>query len=110
MNDHPASAEKVPRPARGNEPNRYAITLAALLASAEIPEADQIAEQPAAPPHDYSSGFDTTGNDGEYMICLKADDGARVWDVKVGPKNGGGGYPGPRSTPTIDHGFAYAVA
>lgn len=60
MNDHPARAENVPRP-RGTEPNRYAITLAALLASAEIPAADQIAEQPAAPPHDYSSGFDTTG-------------------------------------------------
>ena len=65
MNDHPASAEKVPRPARGNEPNRYAITLAALLASAQVPVADQIQEQPAASAHDYSSGFDTTGNDGD---------------------------------------------
>ena len=27
--------------------------------------ADQIEEQPAAPPHDYSGGFDTTGNDGD---------------------------------------------
>ena len=33
MNDHPARAEKVPRPASGTEPNRYAITLAALLAT-----------------------------------------------------------------------------
>jgi len=65
MNDHPARAEKVPRPARGNEPNRYAITLAALLASAQVPVADQVEEQPAAPTHDYSSGFDTTGNDGD---------------------------------------------
>jgi hypothetical protein len=65
MNDHPARAEKVPRPARGNEPNRYAITLAALLASVQVPVADQVEEQPAAPTHDYSSGFDTTGNDGD---------------------------------------------
>ena len=53
MNDHPARVEKVPRSARGTEPNRYAITLAALLASAQVPVADQIEEQPAAPPHDY---------------------------------------------------------
>jgi len=33
VNDHPAPAETVPRPASGNEPNRYAITLAALLAT-----------------------------------------------------------------------------
>jgi len=43
----------------------YAITLAALLASAEVPAAHQVAEQPAAPPHDYASGFDTTGNEGD---------------------------------------------
>jgi hypothetical protein len=65
VNDHPARAEKVPRPASGNEANRYAITLAALLATAEVPLADQVEEQPPAPPHDYSSGFDTTGNDGD---------------------------------------------
>ena len=65
MNDHPARAENVPRPPRGTEPNRYAITLAALLATAQVPVADQVEEQPAAPPHDYSSGFDTTGNDGD---------------------------------------------
>ena len=65
MNDHPARAEKAGRPASGNEPNRYAITLAALLATAQVPLADQVEEQPAAPPHDYSGGFDTTGNDGD---------------------------------------------
>jgi outer membrane protein assembly factor BamB len=47
------------------------------------------------------------GND-EYMICLDANDGSRVWDVKVGQK--AGGHPGPRSTPTIDQGRAYAVS
>ena len=65
MNDHPARAEKAGRPASGNEPNPYAITLAALLASAQVPVADQVEEQPAAPAHDYSSGFDTTGNEGD---------------------------------------------
>jgi hypothetical protein len=63
MNDHPARAENVARP-RGAEPNRYAITLAALLATAQVPVTDQVEEQRPAPPHDYSSGFDTTGNDG----------------------------------------------
>ena len=65
MNDHPARAEKAGRPASGNEPNPYAITLAALRATAQVPPADQVEEQPPAPPHDYSSGFDTTGNDGD---------------------------------------------
>lgn len=47
------------------EHNRYAITLATLIASAQVPVAHQITEQPASPAHDYSSGFDTTGNDGD---------------------------------------------
>ncbi len=64
MNDHPARAENVPRP-RAAKPHRYAITLAALLATAQVPVADQVEEQPPAPPHDYSSGFDTTGNEGD---------------------------------------------
>ena len=65
MTDHPARVENVPRPPRGTQPNRYTITLAALLASVQVPVADQVEEQPAAPAHDYSSGFDTTGNDGD---------------------------------------------
>jgi hypothetical protein len=51
-------------PGRG-EPSLIAITPAALLATAQVPVADQVEEQPPAPPHDYSSGFDTTGNDGD---------------------------------------------
>src|SRR5262249_29606139 len=47
------------------------------------------------------------GND-EDMICLDAKDGSRVWDVKIGQK--AGGHPGPRSTPTIDQGHAYAIS
>ena len=64
MNDHPTRAENVPRPS-GAEPNRYAITLTALLATTQIPVAEQVEEHPAASAHDYSSGFDTTGNDGD---------------------------------------------
>ena len=57
MNDHPARAENAPQAEGSRAPNRYAITLAALLASAQVPVADQVEEQPAAPPHDYASGF-----------------------------------------------------
>jgi hypothetical protein len=46
-------------------PNRYAITLAALVASAQVAVAEQIQEQPAAPFHDYSAGFDTSAGDGD---------------------------------------------
>ena len=49
----------------------------------------------------------TKGKD-EYMICLDEKDGSRVWDLKVGQETGG--YPAPKSTPTIDEGFAYAVS
>jgi outer membrane protein assembly factor BamB len=49
----------------------------------------------------------TKGND-EYMICLNEKDGSRVWDVKVGRMTGQ--HPAPKSTPTIDDGFAYAVS
>jgi outer membrane protein assembly factor BamB len=48
------------------------------------------------------------GND-EHLFCLSEKDGSHVWDVKIGQK-AGVGYPGPRSTPTIDDGFAYMVS
>jgi outer membrane protein assembly factor BamB len=44
----------------------------------------------------------------EYMICLDEKDGERKWDVKIGQM--AGGKPGPRSTPTIDNGLAFAVS
>jgi outer membrane protein assembly factor BamB len=44
----------------------------------------------------------------EYMVCLNEKDGSRAWDVKIGQKTGG--YPAPKSTPTIDEGFAYVVS
>jgi len=67
MTHHTDRADDSPGTAWTTKPeyNRYAITLAALVASVQVPVADQISEQPAAPAHDYSSGFDTTGNDGD---------------------------------------------
>ena len=50
----------------------------------------------------------TKGND-EFMICLNEKDGSSMWDTRIGPK-AGVGYPGPRSSPTISGGFAYAVS
>jgi len=44
----------------------------------------------------------------EHLICLEEKDGTRVWTVKIGQK-ARVNYPGPRSTPTVDAGFAYAV-
>jgi len=62
---HPARAEHTPGAPEGTDANRYAITLDDLVSSAQVPGADQVVEQPSAPPHDYSSGVDTTGNDGD---------------------------------------------
>lgn len=45
----------------------------------------------------------------EFVYCLDEKDGNQVWEVKVGQKMPAGGFPGPRSTPTIDGGHAYAV-
>lgn len=44
----------------------------------------------------------------EYLICLNENDGSRDWDVKIGKAVGG--YDAPKSTPTIDNGFAYVVS
>ena len=65
MNDHhPALAGDGSRVPPRTVPNRYAITLAALVASAQVAVAEQIQQQPAAPFHDYSTGFDTGAGDG----------------------------------------------
>ena len=40
--------------------------------------------------------------DGCYVIALDEATGDRLWAAKVGPPGDGGGYPGPRSTPTVD--------
>ncbi|HKA07242.1 MAG TPA: PQQ-binding-like beta-propeller repeat protein [Gemmataceae bacterium] len=49
----------------------------------------------------------TKGKD-EFLICLAEKDGERLWDVKIGQETGG--HPAPKSTPTIDDGFAYTVS
>lgn len=37
-----------------------------------------------------------------YVIALDESTGKEVWRAKVGPTGGGGGFPGPRCTPTVD--------
>jgi len=75
MNGHD-SADLDDAPVRATmrrvDPNPYAITLAALVASAQVPLTEQIQEQPTAAFHDYSVGFHTAtadidggGDDGE---------------------------------------------
>ena len=50
----------------------------------------------------------TKGKD-ELMICLDdSKEGKPVWSVKIG-RQAEVSYPGPRSTPTLDGGFAYVV-
>ena len=49
----------------------------------------------------------TKGKD-EFLIALNQKDGSKIGDVKIGLVTGG--YGAPKSTPTIDGGFAYAVS
>jgi outer membrane protein assembly factor BamB len=43
------------------------------------------------------------------VLALNAADGKVIWTTKVGQAGGGGGYPGPRCTPTFDSGLVYAM-
>lgn len=46
----------------------------------------------------------------EYAICLKDADGSQLWKTALGPvRSGGGGYPGPRCTPTVDGDVVYCL-
>ncbi|HXX93220.1 MAG TPA: PQQ-binding-like beta-propeller repeat protein [Planctomycetota bacterium] len=45
----------------------------------------------------------------EHVICLSEKDGKEIWAVPLGPAGKGGGYPGPRCTPTVDGEFLYAL-
>ncbi len=47
----------------------------------------------------------------EHVVALDEKDGNKVWSKKIGAvgKNMGPQYPGPRSTPTVDGDFLYAL-
>ncbi len=49
-------------------------------------------------------------NGSSSVLALNASNGQIVWTAKVGQPGGGGGYPGPRCTPTVDSGMVYAIA
>ena len=48
-------------------------------------------------------------DDGAYVIALDANGGKQLWKAKLGNTGGGGGYPGPRATPTVDGDLVYSL-
>lgn len=46
---------------------------------------------------------------GCFLIAVSRSTGKKLWETKVGETGGGGGYPGPRGTPTIDGTMAYGL-
>lgn len=53
----------------------------------------------------------TMGDVGDacHVFAVRRADGKKVWQAKVGKAGGGGGYPGPRCTPTADGDAVYAL-
>jgi outer membrane protein assembly factor BamB len=53
----------------------------------------------------------TMGDEKEtcYIFAVSRKDGKKLWKAPVGKSGGGGGYPGPRSTPTVDGDSVYAI-
>ncbi len=54
----------------------------------------------------------TMGNRGktEYIVAIDEDNGKLLWGAAIGPvRSGGGGYAGPRCTPTVDGDFVFAL-
>ena len=47
--------------------------------------------------------------DASYVMALAENDGKHLWATKLGRAGGGGGYPGPRCTPTVDGNLVYAL-
>jgi len=45
----------------------------------------------------------------EHVFCLDEKDGKEMWAAPLGPGGKGGGYPGPRCTPTVDGDVLYAL-
>lgn len=46
---------------------------------------------------------------GSELIALSLADGKRIWGTPMGNSGGGGGYPGPRCTPTVDGDLVFAL-
>ncbi len=44
----------------------------------------------------------------EHLIALDVKNGKEIWSTHIGEMTGG--HPGPRSTPTIDEGYAYVIS
>jgi outer membrane protein assembly factor BamB len=44
------------------------------------------------------------------VFAVSRKDGKPLWNAKVGKPGGGGGYPGPRCTPTVDGDSVYAIS
>ena len=53
----------------------------------------------------------TAGDEGSssYLFALNEADGSPLWKAKLGATGGGGGYPGPRATPTVDGDRVYMI-
>lgn len=47
--------------------------------------------------------------DGSYLIAVSEKDGSPLWKTKIGEAGGHKGYPGTRSTPTIDGGQVFGL-
>jgi outer membrane protein assembly factor BamB len=47
--------------------------------------------------------------DASFVFARSRKNGSKVWEAKVGKSGGGGGYPGPRCTPTVDGDRVFAL-
>lgn len=47
--------------------------------------------------------------EGTFVLALREADGSPVWKTRIGDAGGHKGYPGPRSTPTVDGGQVFAL-
>ncbi|MFG0256155.1 MAG: PQQ-binding-like beta-propeller repeat protein [Rhodopirellula sp. JB053] len=50
----------------------------------------------------------TRGNE-EFVFARSVSDGSPVWESNIGPKASGGGFPGPKGTPTLSDGKLFAI-
>ncbi len=48
-------------------------------------------------------------DDSCFIFAVSRKDGHKLWRAKIGRSGGGGGYPGPRCTPTVNGGLVYAL-